>query len=305
VVKKNNNDFHFEIPDQNVSVKTELGAADKAAGIVKEDISLYYLLQHYNKDNAEAYRRKKERERLKKQAEKEAKINRGKKVAHRIEIPEPMKESESAQAAKTTSNTMGHGERASAEIAQDNGRADQKPFAATAEQRQNFGQTFYIRRGEERFINPESAPRGEPQNQPLFFQKESPEARKPIAQTAFMAAPEEEQNKTVLWEQAPLQIKKTATLRNIVTMETITINKTPFHIGRNPEMADLLIKDNNLVSGLHAVVDLYRDTFFVVDKSSLNGVFLNGVRIEPETEYVLESGIILAFANEQFVFQEK
>lgn len=58
------------------------------------------------------------------------------------------------------------------------------------------------------------------------------------------------------------------------------------------------------VSRRHAVLVSYRQTVHVIDLSSINGTFLNGVRITPEVPYPLSNGDQLSLANLHLVISK-
>ncbi len=76
-------------------------------------------------------------------------------------------------------------------------------------------------------------------------------------------------------------------------------------IGRTDEASDYLpdidlAQDGgreNGVSRRHAALVLYRGTIHVVDLNSVNGTFLNGKRLLPETPYAVNVGDALKLGN--------
>lgn len=83
----------------------------------------------------------------------------------------------------------------------------------------------------------------------------------------------------------------------------IPINHFPFTIGRKADN-DLALTDKGTVSKLHAVITYENDTFYIEDKDSSNGTFLNdfaenGQRVIKEK---LSSGDVIYIYNIPYVF---
>lgn len=79
--------------------------------------------------------------------------------------------------------------------------------------------------------------------------------------------------------------------------------KTPlFRIGKERSQVDYFISDNTAISRAHAKIINRNDEYFVVDLKSTNHTFVNGFKIEPDTEVQIKSGDVLRLANEDFEF---
>ena len=82
----------------------------------------------------------------------------------------------------------------------------------------------------------------------------------------------------------------------------ISIDFNPFRIGRNPDLVDYVI-NSPYVGRLHATIQSDDENdYYVVDKSSTNGTFLNGQRLNPEEAVPLISGSVVRFAKHSFQF---
>ena len=89
------------------------------------------------------------------------------------------------------------------------------------------------------------------------------------------------------------------------TGEIIQLNKQTFIIGKLDTCCDYVIRGNNAISRLHAVIK-YRedsDSYFIVDCNSTNHTYLNGRRIEAEQPVELKDGMHIHLALEEFIFQ--
>lgn len=85
-----------------------------------------------------------------------------------------------------------------------------------------------------------------------------------------------------------------------ITKVPITLN--PFRIGRNPDLVDYVI-NSPYVGRLHAIIQSDdENNYYIVDKSSTNGTFLNDKRLHPEEAVHLVSGAVVRFAKHSFEF---
>ncbi|MGN1119997.1 MAG: FHA domain-containing protein, partial [Oscillospiraceae bacterium] len=82
------------------------------------------------------------------------------------------------------------------------------------------------------------------------------------------------------------------------------IDKDSYFIGKgtNTSIVNSLVIRNENVSRNHAVVERVGSEYFIKDNNSMNGTYLNGTRINPNTRYPLASGAKIVFANEEFTF---
>jgi EAL domain-containing protein (putative c-di-GMP-specific phosphodiesterase class I) len=80
------------------------------------------------------------------------------------------------------------------------------------------------------------------------------------------------------------------------SLRQVSINTWPFRIGRSPELAFCL--PSTSVSKEHAEIVLKGSSPVLVDLGSRNGTYVNGNRIEADTE--IKSGDVLHFANQEF-----
>lgn len=82
--------------------------------------------------------------------------------------------------------------------------------------------------------------------------------------------------------------------------EDIIIDKDEFIIGRLAGHVDYVI-NNNAVGKLHAELIFRNGACFVRDLNSMNGTYINDVRIESNKEYELKENDKLQLANSEFV----
>ena len=86
------------------------------------------------------------------------------------------------------------------------------------------------------------------------------------------------------------------------TGERADITQNIFKIGKKVGYSDYIIQGNSAVSGIHADIIRKDDTFYIRDKGSTNGTFIDGVRIPPQEEIELFDGDEIKLANECFEF---
>lgn len=89
------------------------------------------------------------------------------------------------------------------------------------------------------------------------------------------------------------------------TGEIIQLTKQTFIIGKLDTCCDYVIRGNNAISRLHAVIKYKEDSdsYFIVDCNSTNHIYLNGRRIEAEQPVELKDGMHIHLALEEFIFQ--
>ncbi|MDP4094485.1 MAG: DUF6382 domain-containing protein [Bacillota bacterium] len=79
------------------------------------------------------------------------------------------------------------------------------------------------------------------------------------------------------------------------------IKDTNFIIGRNPALADMVIHEKS-VGRIHAEIISKEKEYFLVDRNSKNGTYLNEERLVAGREYKLKNSDILVFANKEYKF---
>lgn len=85
--------------------------------------------------------------------------------------------------------------------------------------------------------------------------------------------------------------------------EKIPLNKPVFRIGKERSYVDYFISDNTAISRGHANIVNHNGEFFVVDTNSTNHTYLNGTMIQSGVETKLAHGDKVRLANEDFEFR--
>lgn len=92
-------------------------------------------------------------------------------------------------------------------------------------------------------------------------------------------------------------------LIRVKTNEKIIINKPVFRIGKEKSYVDYFVSDNTAVSRSHANIVTRDSKYYVMDTNSTNHTYVNGKMIQSNVEVELEHGDKLRFGNEDFEFR--
>lgn len=85
--------------------------------------------------------------------------------------------------------------------------------------------------------------------------------------------------------------------------EKIPLNKPVFRIGKERSYVDYFIGDNTAISRSHANIVSHNGEYFVVDTNSTNHTYVDGIMIQSNVETAVSSGTIIRLANEEFEFR--
>lgn len=85
--------------------------------------------------------------------------------------------------------------------------------------------------------------------------------------------------------------------------EKIDLNKPVFRIGKEKSYVDYFIGDNSAISRSHANVISRDGEYFVVDTNSTNHTYVNGQMIQSNVETKIAHGAKIKLANEDFEFR--
>lgn len=96
------------------------------------------------------------------------------------------------------------------------------------------------------------------------------------------------------------------TLLDTKNSERIYIKSKVYTIGRKPIAKDTtevdFSIDDKCVSRNHARIEYKNDKFYITDNDSLNGTFINGIKLASNTPYELKHRDCIRFANVEFEF---
>ena len=237
-----------------------------------KDISLFYLLQHYNSDNAAAYK-----------AQKEAK-----KAAKAAAQP-PKNQAAPAKPPK-------------------NGKAPATPVAPAPAvpgapvQVQNPAAMSQMSVPPQVQAIPQMQPQMQPQ--PIVTMPQAPIGGSNFGETTVLGGGVA--GETTVLGQANANVSNqpaNPVLVRVKNSEVIRINKFPFRVGKERSFVDYFIGDNTAVSRSHAEIVKQNGSYFVKDMNSTNHTFVNGNMIQSGIDVQINVGDHLKFANEEFEFK--
>lgn len=84
--------------------------------------------------------------------------------------------------------------------------------------------------------------------------------------------------------------------------EKIYMEEFPFYFGKRKDINGYFIRDNVLISRLHAVINIEDNGYYLCDLGSTNGTYINSERIISSKKYPLYNGNSFILSNEEFVF---
>lgn len=85
--------------------------------------------------------------------------------------------------------------------------------------------------------------------------------------------------------------------------EKIMIDKSVFRLGKEKSYVDYFISDNATISRSHANIITKDDKYFVVDTNSTNHTYVDGKMIQSNSEIEINHGTKIRLANEKFEFR--
>lgn len=254
----------------------------------EDQISLFYLLQHYNKDNAAKYK-----------AQKEAKkaSNAGKKKKE----PEPQKKQGSAGFA-----VPGHAEIPSAPAGEEGypvPQLQQPAFQSAPVNAAPQAQQPAFQSVQAPVVPVYIAPQApqHPDQAPLQQPGMSQSAATVIDETLYFS--EKDGDETVLLGSETQAQKLNPYLVRKRNNERIPINKAIFRLGRDVEYNDYAVTDNRYIGHGHCHIVIRDGEYFVVDDNSKNHTKVNGSVITPGVEIKIAHGYTICLADEDFEFR--
>lgn len=97
--------------------------------------------------------------------------------------------------------------------------------------------------------------------------------------------------------------EKKAFIIRVSNNERIEINKPVFRIGKEKSYVDYFIGDNSYISRGHANIIQRDSRYYIIDNNSRNHTYVNGNLITSSTEVEIQSGDTFKLANEAFEFK--
>lgn len=260
-------------PPVNKGKDTVPPATTQTPETPEKQISWFYLMQHYNKENAEAYK-----------AQKAAKKNGGKAPA-----PAQAKPQQKLPAVNPGFAVPGQNNNPGFAIPGQTQSATQtQPAVQPATQ---TGTQPAAQKPATPAQQPAYVPREVPQGQAANFGETTVLGGGAIGETTVLTAAQNP-NKMI----APHLIRKK-------NNEKISLNKPVFRVGKERSYVDYFIGDNTAISRSHANFITREGEYFVVDTNSTNHTFVNGTMIQSNVETAIAHGDTIRLANEDFEFK--
>ncbi|MCI8351977.1 MAG: FHA domain-containing protein [Oscillospiraceae bacterium] len=274
----------ISVPKQAEKVSEKMPKAEKA----EDSMSLFYLLQHYNKDNHAKYKAQKEEKKSGKKPEKQ----KTKKQKAAKPTPQP----QSAYGFSIPGQTgMPESPAAKAEAMP----VAPPPVGAAAPASQPPQQRpMTIPTPAPAPMPPAPAPMSAPMSVPMSVPRSAAAA---VEETLYFS--ENVGDETVLLgREAPVQrlIPHLVRMRN---NERIPIDKAVFRLGRDNDYNDYAIMDNRYIGHGHCHILSQDGEFFIVDDNSKNHTQVNGEVIAPGIQVKLAHGYTISIADEKFEFK--
>lgn len=254
----------------------------------KKRMSLFYLLQHYNKQNLEIYKaqrkkRKQELEELSDKKEKPQKVKAKKNKNGDAPVSYAIPGQQNALAVTgQRDNSAVTGQQ---EISAFPGQRDTS--AVSTEQTVKLP----VSRQEQADVSLEVKPAAVPLEELHAASNDN------FGETEYMSP--EDDGGTVLMEDSETQKMRPYLIR-LRNNERIPLEKELLSIGRSRELVDYAIPDNNFVGHYHCHILLRDGEIFIVDDNSKNHTYVNGAEIQSNTEIKLSHNMIFSVADEEF-----
>ncbi len=85
--------------------------------------------------------------------------------------------------------------------------------------------------------------------------------------------------------------------------EQKALSGTVLHLGRSAQN-DYCITGNGSIGRKHAMLEKHGNDYFLKDMESVNGTYLNGMRINGGKPCKLKNGDRIRLADEEFIFEQ-
>lgn len=253
-----------------------------------QDISLFYLMQHYNKENAATYK-------AQKKAKKDASAS-GKKAS-------PAKSNATKPAAPPANLGFAVPNQA-APIGQGPAQAPSQPMVPPSAQPMAPQKVVTPATPTSAAVTPAPVATPPVASKPAYVppQTSMGQAANFGETTVLGVAGGGIGETTVLSSAINPNVVITPFLIRRKNNEKITLNKPIFRMGKERSYVDYFIGDNIAISRSHANIIIRDGQYFVLDTNSTNHTYVNGTMIQSNVETQLTHGDIVRLANEDFEF---
>ena len=255
----------------------------------EKKITMFDLLMHYNKENAELYK--------------------SQKAAGKNKAPAQTKEKKGAKAAPANASFAVPGQPAKVGFAVPGQQVQPVSLQAQASQAAQAAQAAAPKP-----ITPmptAQQPVAPVAPTPAFQQPVMPSYQAPampqgmpanFGETTVLGGPNAGET-TVLNAVSVTNAPSKPFLVRVKNHERIYLNDSIFKIGKEKSYVDYFIGDNTAISRSHANVVCKNGEYYIVDQNSTNHTYVNGVMIQSNVETKLEHDAKIRLANEEFEFR--
>jgi len=294
-------ELEFAIPGQvQKSVleqkKVENNATIEQSGEEKE-ITWFYLMQHYNKENAALYKAQQEAKKAAKAAGKSEKVDKKKAKKNKKDVESTVTPNAgfaipgqaSAPVSQTSSGedtTMTPTERAlfSSQQMSQQAQAQMQSVQMSASPASPVQQ---------------AAPVSQLYQAPMMSSQ--PQGSMNFGETTVLSSAGI--GETTVLGASPMSVENTPYLIRTKNNERIMVDKPVFRIGKEKSFVDYFIGDNTAISRSHANIITRDGEYFVQDTNSTNHTYVDGQMIQSNIEVKIAHGTKIKLANEDFEFK--
>ena len=265
----------------------------------EKGMSMFYLLQHYNKENAEIYKAQKAAKKAAKGqtvAAPNTKKSGQKQVTTGFSVPGAPSNNSFAVPGAPVNNKFGVPDTPSNTGFCVPGATVNNGYNAPKQQKQKqaavTSQTPIAQKPVQQQAQYVQAPQtAVPQGQAANF-----------GETTVLNGGGKIGETTVLGVSSP-EVQIQPHLIRTKNNERINLNKPVFRIGKEKSYVDYFVSDNTAVSRSHANIISRDGQYFIVDTNSTNHTYVNGGMIQSNVETPLSHGAKIRLANEDFEFK--
>lgn len=260
----------------------------------EKKISMFGLLMHYNKENAELYKAQKAAKKLNKGTAKKPVVTQQKSNStanQNFAVP------------STNQNFAIPGTNQSFAISDQSVAPKSESNSQHVQPKVNNISALDTPKPVAPVSKPASAPVSMPVQQPAYIPREVPQGQPAnFGETTVLRGAKAGETTVLNAVNNPIQMIAPHLIRK-KNNEKISLNKPVFRIGKEKSYVDYFIGDNTAISRSHANIISRDGKYFVVDTNSTNHTFVNGTMLQSNQETAIVHGDTIRFANEDFDFK--
>ena len=283
------------IPGMNNKVVNNVQEEKKTEKIEKSDekeISWFYLMQHYNKENAALYKEQKARKKQEKENEKAAEKEKKKDKNKKDKKDKKDKKNKNETSSQVTGFAV-PGQQTSIPTAQQSVQQQSNVTQVPQHQAQA------IQAPQSNLYTANMQYTGGHSQQPSSG---ITQGRANFGETTILIQAGSGQTTVLSMDMMPGATVKMPYLIRSKNGEKILLDKPVFRIGKERSYVDYFIADNTAISRSHANIIERDGAYYIVDTNSTNHTYVDGMMIPSNQEIMLIDGANIRLANEEFRF---